>query len=101
MYVCQHEEVIAVNRALVPIIEQRVPISEMFEGGDRARNFFDEADFHCVAPTGQVVPLEAFIQVTTSEVDLVRIHEAARGMAVSVVGELAKNSIVHQIIERS
>ena len=100
-YVCQHEEVTAANKAIFQFREKTVSsISELCESDSTIRNVFEKTDFICVTLSGKLVPLEAIMQATTTEVDPNKIYEAAKQMAVSVFDESSRNSIIRQIIER-
>ena len=75
--------------------------SKFVEGaGSTIRNEFIDVDFSCVTSKGQLVPLEALMELTTTEVDPARIYEVAKERAVGMIDEISKNAIVRQIIQR-
>lgn len=100
-YVCQHDDTIAASKATFEF-KPKVVINELelFEGYTIRKEYFEEGDFDCVTSSGWLVPLEAVVHATATEVEPNKICEVAKQMAVSVSEEASKNGIVRQIVQK-
>ena len=99
-YVCEHENPIAANKAVIMSKEKEISIpEELFEGITVTSNFFVSTDFTCVT-SGMLVPLDILSKIACKESDAKKVVEAAQELAVSVDGEVSKNSIMKQIIAK-